>query len=117
LQPDETSHYPGEEKNDIIPVEAEGQQAAMRLNKLPGPPYTTKRGVTQRRLHGSGKGGYADLLKRLSEQDTSDSTQKEKKKSDSAQNRKRETIYNVDDWHIMWDGVEETRERQLTNIM
>jgi hypothetical protein len=63
-QPEGMSHYPGEEKNDIILVEAKGQQAAMRLNKLPGPPCTTKRGVTQGRIHGSGEGGYADLTKR-----------------------------------------------------
>ena len=61
-QPDKTSHYPGEEKNDIIPVEAEGQQAAMRLNKLPVPPCTTKSEVTQGRLHVSGKGGYAKKI-------------------------------------------------------
>jgi hypothetical protein len=68
-QPDKTSHYPGEEKNDIIPVEAEGQQAAMRLNKLPVPPCTPKKEVTQGRLHvRSGKGGYADLRKNISEQ-------------------------------------------------
>jgi hypothetical protein len=44
-QPDKTSHYPGEEKNDIIPGDAEGP-----------------------RLPRSGTGGFSDLSKQWSEQ-------------------------------------------------